>query len=268
MPPKSRLVVKSNVALIVGINYFGTSSELGGCVKDALNAKTFFEKIGYNIIFMTDAPGTRADMRPTFDNIMRQLSRILARADVEEFALYYAGHGTRVSDVSGDENDGMDEALYTVDEKTIIDDELLRMCKNALNISAIRLFFDCCHSGTIADLESKFEDSPVCSTKQLPVIMSFSACRDHQTAGDTNVGGVMTTKLLPKLREGPICAKKLQEHMLDIPAQQRFTMSTSVPLHSNIPIFNTKSLIAIVPENSNQRSISEVERKPNYTVQW
>ncbi|SIQ00410.1 protein of unknown function [Rhizobium sp. RU20A] len=71
--------------------------------------------------------------------------------------LYFSGHGLQVKDLSGDEEDGMDEALAPFDIKpgdtdftnTILDDELEPLLAK-LKDRQVTVVIDACHSGTIS----------------------------------------------------------------------------------------------------------------------
>ena len=64
---------------------------------------------------------TKANIVAAYQNIVRQ-----SRAGDAIF-LHYSGHGTKVRDLNGDEDDGYDEALVPLDFKRagmILDDDL------------------------------------------------------------------------------------------------------------------------------------------------
>ncbi|MDQ0320140.1 hypothetical protein QO002_002278 [Pararhizobium capsulatum DSM 1112] len=71
--------------------------------------------------------------------------------------LYFSGHGLQVKDESGDEEDGMDEAISTYDLKAgdddwtnvILDDELEPLVAR-MKGRAVTVVIDACHSGTIS----------------------------------------------------------------------------------------------------------------------
>lgn len=66
--------------------------------------------------------------------------------------LQYAGHGTRLPDVDGDEDDAEDEAMCAFDFDDghfVIDDDLRAMFSHVPKGVSLTCFFDCCHSGTI-----------------------------------------------------------------------------------------------------------------------
>lgn len=75
--------------------------------------------------------------------------------------LSFAGHGGRLQDDDGDEEDGYDETLIPVDYASagqIRDDvvyaELVGRMPQGSTLTAL---FDCCHSGTVLDLPYTFK---------------------------------------------------------------------------------------------------------------
>lgn len=75
------------------------------------------------------APPTRAAIIAAYKKVVSQ-----SQAGDAIF-LHYSGHGTKVKDVSGDEDDGYDEALVPLDFKhagIILDDELNDIIVKAL----------------------------------------------------------------------------------------------------------------------------------------
>lgn len=77
------------------------------------------------------------------------------------FFLYLLiGHGGRVRDTSGDEDDGYDETLIPVDfmqAGQIVDDDLFdKLIKPLPANCQMTSLMDCCHSGTVLDLPYRF----------------------------------------------------------------------------------------------------------------
>ncbi|RXW16865.1 hypothetical protein EST38_g8987, partial [Candolleomyces aberdarensis] len=70
-------------ALLIGINYVGTYSELQGCVNDVLNLRKFItERWGYdnsNIVTLTDDKKV-SKLAPTKANILAQLKELVKGA--------------------------------------------------------------------------------------------------------------------------------------------------------------------------------------------
>lgn len=74
---------------------------------------------------------------------------------------HYSGHGTKVPDLNGDEDDGYDEALVPLDfdrSGVILDDDLYEIFVKGLppGVHVVALM-DCCHSGTVLDLPYIFK---------------------------------------------------------------------------------------------------------------
>ena len=74
---------------------------------------------------------------------------------------HYSGHGGRVEDTDGDEDDGYDETLIPVDYlqtgNQIVDDVLYTDFVGALPKDCfVTCVIDCCHSGTVLDLPYTF----------------------------------------------------------------------------------------------------------------
>lgn len=125
-----------------------------------------------DVTVITDDPNTH-DLResrlrgvPTRAAILAAMRELVAEAEAgASLLVFFAGHGTRVVDTSGDEEDGFDEAIVPVDYATagvIIDDELYDVLVRPLP-QGVRLFilFDACHSATAVDLPYVFSPVPL-----------------------------------------------------------------------------------------------------------
>ncbi|WVQ98413.1 hypothetical protein IAU59_005536 [Kwoniella sp. CBS 9459] len=148
-------------ALLIGINYFGTSGELAGCINDVHNVQKFIcERFGYqpaDIVLLTDDVNDPRTM-PTRENIIKGMRWLVEGAKRDDsLFLHYSGHGTQTEDLDGDEGDDDDEAICPVDYQNaglIVDDEsghelVVKPLPAGCRLTAI---FDSCHSGTVMDL--------------------------------------------------------------------------------------------------------------------
>jgi hypothetical protein len=193
-------------ALIVGINYIGTNYQLYGCINDANNMREFVSARGCDkILMMTD----RELVKPTKINIIAGLTNLLLNTKDGETALfYYSGHGTNIADVGGDETDGQDECLFTLDGKVIIDDELnLIIKKNLRANSSLVVLCDCCHSGTMIDLKYNYHEDTN-NTKDVDLagkVYYISGCRDSQVSMESFVNnqsqGALTAAFMSSIGE-------------------------------------------------------------------
>jgi len=185
--------------LLFGLNYKNTNHELNGCINDTLLMKNCLEKyleIDQNeILLLTDD----TDIKPTKNNIINSINQSIEEVNNGKYDtlwVHYSGHGTYIKDTNNDENkenDGniaKDEALYTLDDDIIIDDELNEIFSKLNSNKKLICIFDCCHSGTALDLPFKYNymknqflnDSKLNKIKCNAVLLS--GCKDTQYSED------------------------------------------------------------------------------------
>lgn len=143
-------------ALIIGVEKYAdlenVSNVLGG-ENDARAMKNLAEqKLGFNpnaIHFLLNSSATSANIRKEVQNwLIKQ-----TKTDDRVF-LFFAGHGTQVKDINGDEDDGFDEAIVPFDvnvskpSQLILDDEINQWL-NDLRGRRVVMIFDSCNSGTV-----------------------------------------------------------------------------------------------------------------------
>lgn len=146
-------------ALLVGIGTYASLPEkmfLEGPKNDVpLIEKLLKEKQGYSadsIRVLLDKDASRASILASIDEWL-----IKGTQSGDRVYFYFSGHGLQVKDVSGDEEDGLDEALSTYDiaagdgdwTNVILDDEIDAMLEK-LKDRAVSIVIDACHSGTIS----------------------------------------------------------------------------------------------------------------------
>jgi hypothetical protein len=201
-------------ALLIGINYIGTDSQLNGCYNDIMDMKEWLLDHEYTINILTDSDNGVSPM-PTRENIIAACRDLVSGAFAgDKLYLHYSGHGSYVRDKSGDERDGADEAICPLDSitggssKFIIDDELYNILVKSLPAGVkLRVVFDSCHSGSCLDLPHRWLGSSYYTeNNNAPVadVVSISGCRDNQTSADTVVAGkgngALTRAFLAALR--------------------------------------------------------------------
>jgi metacaspase-1 len=195
-------------ALLIGINYVDDpKSALRGCVNDVMNVRKFLQtKMGFSeehiSTYVDTDPATKK--YTTAQGILSALHDIVLKSWTEnlEFVwIHYSGHGTHVRDTSGDEADGRDECLCPSDYSragVILDDWIREIFKGFNPETKVMCVFDCCHSGSIADLKYRYtgKDRFVEETTETPIaakIMTLSGCSDDQVSADAyNVLGKRT----------------------------------------------------------------------------
>ena len=158
------------VGLLVINTYEGTYNSLGdGPMNDGVNMSLMLnQRYGYQVYYLVNTRKT------PFIQKLRHFLRYVTN----ELVIYYTGHGTYVPDKNGDEDDGYDEAMVFIDGNIIDDDLFKTILDYKVETSKCVLISDCCHSGTIWDIQSGLH---YCN--KLPNnVMSISAATDKQTA--------------------------------------------------------------------------------------
>lgn len=225
---------KRKKALLVGINYIGTENELFGCINDVNSIKERITKDGFSDIrVITDLTSTK----PTRLNILSAFKSLLVTSQPGDLLFFcYSGHGSYTLDRNGDEADGRDEMIVSVDLQGIVDDELKSLIQTHLK-SGVTLFamFDSCFSGSVLDLKYQYLDSLnydnyTENEKNLETqgnVFMISGCTDDQTSADAFINnrasGAMTWSLLTALKENPSCNwRELVKSMRDLLKKSEF----------------------------------------------
>jgi hypothetical protein len=212
----------TNRALIVSINYTGTSSALGGCIKDGEAIKKLlvdepaFNFDESNVIWLRDEQPDKTRL-PTRSNMLAALnSAVNATRSGDNLVIAVSSHGSYQKDAKKDEADGRDECLVPLDYQTagmITDDELRAILDKLPSGSTTFVLCDTCHSGTMFDLPYTFDASKVrlgngkdafreyletdtTYPETSGTIVTLSGCRDAQFSSDTPEGGALTRSFL------------------------------------------------------------------------
>jgi len=237
------IIIKNNKkALLIGINYIGTSNELNGCISDVNSIKERITNNGFNNVYvMTDI----TDIKPTKTNILRALNNLLINSQEGDLLfLLYSGHGNYTLDINKDELTGYDQMIVPSDLNVILDDELKQILQTNLkkNVTLFAMF-DSCFSGSVLDLKYQYLDSLnydnyTENNKQLETlgnVFMISGSSDYQTSADSvfnnKPNGAMTWSLLECLKQNPnFTGRELVKNM-------RQTLISSG--YSQIPQFST-----------------------------
>jgi hypothetical protein len=212
---KRRNTVKK--AVCIGINnYPGTSNDLQGCVNDASDWSALLNDFGFETGLMVDAQATRQNVKAALNNLVTSAGE----GDVIVFT--YSGHGTQVIDISGDEGDAYDEAIYVYDG-TILDDDL-RTIINKINPKVtLVVISDSCFSGSVTRLipeNSKPRFTPVQNISATRVVrqrfllpeanmpeLLISGCSDSEYSYDAEINGryngAMSAMALSVIKQNP-----------------------------------------------------------------
>jgi len=210
-------------AVLVGINYIGTSSQLSGCINDVRKVSKFLtEQVGFlpeEITVLTDDQAKTSALYPSRANMLAAFTK--AAGEIKQAGdvlfVHYSGHGAYLRQSAakrqqGDEDDGQDETLCPADYATagfIIDDDLRKILVDPLPAGAVcRVLFDQCHSATALDLRYTYAPanaialgSGLRKTKNAKIplcradVKSLSGCLDAGTSADSWIDGAATGAL-------------------------------------------------------------------------
>ena len=203
-------------AILFGLNYANDAdASLQGCINDVNNmARYLTDHVHIPCDVYTD------DITPndtTFNGMIARLIDVALQSHTDDLDLvwvHYSGHGCYEPDRSGDELDRRDECLVPSDFRTgrVIVDDLLNVLLRRFNPrTRVVCVFDCCHSGTIADVKYSWEsdrrvtiENIMCGVRAK--VITLSGCMDDQTSedafdvlGDKRFSGAMTSCLLALL---------------------------------------------------------------------
>ncbi|KIP07894.1 hypothetical protein PHLGIDRAFT_127337 [Phlebiopsis gigantea 11061_1 CR5-6] len=211
-------------ALCIGVSYQGTEWSLKSTFRDVDRFRSLLvDRFGYadeDITVMKDDGG---EDEPTRDNMLQAMENLAQSASKgDHLVFYFAGHGEQEQERPGkhDEKDGMDEAICPSDyrpgddESHILDDTIrATLVGIAVNNGAhLVVIFDCCHSGTAADLDNPsykwvgpsgrkkaFRFGPASDPDSKAV--SWAACQDPQVTLGGPDSGLFTKALASVFQE-------------------------------------------------------------------
>ena len=244
-------------ALLVGINYVGSSRPLRGCINDSNNMKEYLQTQGFTEIKQIH------EQAATTDGIKTGLAWLTDGAIPGDVILFhYSGHGSQLP--SRTEQDGLEEIICPIDldwsRKLISDADLKKIFNKVPNGVNTTLILDCCHSGTMLNqtesLEvkkdikksqkysknSRYLKPPASVLKELKnrtrvewntsrdvnqSALLIAGCQDDQTSADATINGVprgaATAALLRAVSVNPgISYRALVENMREFMKTYKF----------------------------------------------
>jgi len=181
--------------------------------RDGHNMARIARKAGVqDITFMRDDLPVQDPLFPTTVNLVEQLRRIGKRCCPQDyFIFFYSGHADSVESkvlrahgtpiARGREDDQRDEVFQLPGPNRefewkffLVDDDFADALDEALDEDVrVLVITDCCHSGTIADVDTHdWGARRICA---------FAACRDSEESTDTGRGGVLSKAIEYAVRE-------------------------------------------------------------------
>lgn len=234
-------------ALLIGINYKDTPSELNGCIEDVTKMRDYLaSERGYreeDIMVLTDF----TPIKPTKENLLGVIGEFFKlKSDVLFF--HYSGHGSSTVDRNGDERDGKDETVLPLDYTEnggITDDELRGMLSKVSSQTRVFLIFDCCHSGTMLDLPYNLrkgkgwrmdKDDTLLETEG--EVICVSGCLDNQTSSDAYLEGrfqgALTYSFLRALVKGCDSLEDVFKDVIRTLRKEKFSQIPSISSGKNV----------------------------------
>jgi len=154
------------------------------CTNDGANFRELAIASGHSEIYCLYNEDARSE------NVAALIAKVGSKCAPEDyFVFYYSGRGSQVRNYAGDETDGLSGCFCLMDEdgqvslSTIMtDDEFTQLVvQHVPQKTRTLIIADCCHSGTLADLEK-----PMWYGREA---CSISGCLDSQS-------GIMTHAML------------------------------------------------------------------------
>ena len=173
-------------AICIGINnYPGTQNDLRGCINDAKAWGDLFKsKYGFNEVqFVFDQNATCKNVKNTMVALIKK------SVPGDEIVVTYSGHGSKVTDTNGDEDDRIDETWYLYDGN-FIDDQLKAILDNVKEGVKLTIVSDSCHSGTVtrALLSTLEGESVYAKPRYMPPKDSIEAAQIGAVTAERAIG--------------------------------------------------------------------------------
>lgn len=178
------------VSLHIGVNtvdpghYAGWSGPLTACEFDANDLAGVVSAQGITPQVLLTARATRAAVV----RVLRAAAKRLKAGDL--FVLTYSGHGGQVDDLSGEEDDKLDETWCLFDGQ-LIDDELYLELSRFRKGVRVLVLSDSCHSGTV----TRAAAAPAAAgarPRQMPPAVARQVYQAHKTQYDHRQRAVMS----------------------------------------------------------------------------
>ena len=272
-------------ALLIGITYPKTKYALPGCDNDIVDMYNYLKTCGYTkFIICCDVGGLFPfkTLNTTWSDIQKGFSELIRFSKTNhksEYFIHYSGHGTYIKDKNNDELDKRDECIVTRDFVLVTDDILNNILRSICSCTKVLCLMDCCHSGTILDLEYKWaphankfttENKKGINTN----ILMISGCMDKQQSVsvliNTKWQGAQTQAFLKIAKNKPGTQTIAQlytscnEYVSNYPQiSQISTTNTNIKVNFEENNFNLICTVAECNQEKERQENQEKERQEN-----
>jgi metacaspase-1 len=202
------------LSLHIGVNHYDNASyrqrhtaierpipSLPNCDRDAMAKKAIADRFAFTSALLINKEATATEVIRGIAAAGHYLD------DGDLFFLSFSGHGSRISDRNGDEDDGYDETWCLYDQM-LPDDELFALLQRFRPGVRVLVIADSCHSGTstkdiVGDLDRPGGAFPVQKTDEvLASCLLMAACQDAEKAmAPGNMGYSLYTHWMLKILE-------------------------------------------------------------------
>ena len=237
--------------------YKGKLKELEVCNRDAKGVYDYFTK---KFNFSSKTLLLDASTRP----FLAQLDSLASSFESGDLLIiYYSGHGGQVTDVSGDEDDKLDET-WCFHDRQLIDDEIylaLSKFKTGVNILVLS---DSCHSGSVVRAREDEEERDEVYSKKVGHEKSQDLFKSNEIMHE-NLANIPAIK-----------KDELNPHVILLSGCQDDQSSYTGHPYSQF----TKALLGVLTVNKNQVNLKDLykgireilddfwkEQTPNFLVQ-
>lgn len=216
-------------ALCIGIDRYPTAP-LAGCVADARMWAQTLGTLEFETKLLLDQEATRS-------RILGDLGALINSSSAGDVVVFqFAGHGTEVPDLDGDEvggtNGAKDEAFVPFDFAQgafLIDDDIADVFSAMPEGVNVTCFIDCCHSGTITRVmvgpaqEENGEDRRARFMFATPE-MEAAHAQFRQTVGGTGIGARAADRKPENMRQAVFSACRDYEVAYEANGHGDFTL--------------------------------------------
>jgi metacaspase-1 len=175
--PKA-LSVHLGLNAVSATHYEGWGGELAACEFDAHDMAAIAKSAGMKSTVLLTKQATRAGALAA----VRSAAKTLASGDL--LLLTYSGHGGQIPDVTGEEDDKLDETWCLYDGQLIDDEMYLELGRFAAGVRIVVLS-DSCHSGTVLRAMPPPGATPSgARSRMMPPAVGMRTYREHQAFYD------------------------------------------------------------------------------------
>ena len=175
--PKA-LSIHLGLNAVSAAHYEGWTGDLVACEADANDMAAIAKAAGMKTTVLLTKKATRAAALAA----VRSACKTLQSGDL--LFLTYSGHGGQIPDVTGEEDDKLDETWCLYDGQLIDDEMYLELSRFAAGVRVL-VFSDSCHSGTVLRaMPPAGVGAAAGRSKMMPPAVGLRTYRDHKAFYD------------------------------------------------------------------------------------